>query len=247
MLWENGRANLDDSAALGHRAGGRAGGSYGPGNEQASWKAATGHRSLRPAATSHTRLDRLYEPRWKTIFDAVVAAMSLVLSLPLLVGAAVLVLLEDGRPVIFSQWRVGRAGRLFRIYKFRTMFRGAESVPQSQKSKSDPRVTRVGRLLRRSSIDELPQLWNVLRGEMSLVGPRPELPEVVRAYAPWQLQRLSVLPGITGWWQVTGRSDQPLQLHTEADLYYLQHRSFWMDLRIIAQTLVVVVSGRGAY
>jgi lipopolysaccharide/colanic/teichoic acid biosynthesis glycosyltransferase len=113
--------------------------------------------------------------------------------------------------------------------------------------KDDPRVTSVGRLLRRFSLDELPQLFNVLAGSMSLVGPRPELPYLAEKYEPWQRQRFDVLPGITGWWQINSRSDKPMQLHIEDDLYYIQNYSIWLDLRILVRTIWVVLSGKGAY
>jgi lipopolysaccharide/colanic/teichoic acid biosynthesis glycosyltransferase len=169
-----------------------------------------------------------------------------------------LVYLDDGPPVVFRQLRVGKHGRLFVIYKIRTMVKNAEQL-QSQidgrdaqgnlihKTKDDPRVTRVGRVLRRFSLDELPQLFNVLSGTMSLVGPRPEIPALVEKYEPWQRRRLEVLPGITGWWQVNGRSDKPLHLYTEDDLYYIQNHSMWLDLKIIVRTIWVVLSGKGAY
>jgi lipopolysaccharide/colanic/teichoic acid biosynthesis glycosyltransferase len=115
------------------------------------------------------------------------------------------------------------------------------------KTNDDPRVTRIGRKLRRTSLDELPQLINVLRSEMSLVGPRPEMPYIALEYEPWQWQRFRVPPGITGWWQVNGRSDKPMHLHTEDDLYYIQNYSFWLDLRILLKTIIVVLHGHGAY
>jgi lipopolysaccharide/colanic/teichoic acid biosynthesis glycosyltransferase len=115
------------------------------------------------------------------------------------------------------------------------------------KSKDDPRVTRVGRLLRRFSLDELPQLFNILAGTMSVVGPRPEMPYLVERYQPWQRKRFAVPPGLTGWWQVNGRSDKPMHLHTEDDLYYIQNYSIWLDLQIIARTIWVVLVGKGSY
>jgi lipopolysaccharide/colanic/teichoic acid biosynthesis glycosyltransferase len=115
------------------------------------------------------------------------------------------------------------------------------------KRADDPRVTRVGHFLRKSSLDELPQLWNVFKGEMSLVGPRPELPELVEQYKPWQRKRFAVPQGLTGWWQINGRSDRPMHLHTEDDLYYVQHYSIGLDLFILLKTFWTVMSGRGAF
>jgi lipopolysaccharide/colanic/teichoic acid biosynthesis glycosyltransferase len=144
------------------------------------------------------------------------------------------------------------------MIKFRSMYQDAEQhwreVTQRDaegnllhKSNEDPRTTRVGRKLRRASIDELPQLINVLRGEMSLVGPRPEIPYITAEYEPWQWQRLRVLPGMTGWWQVNGRSEKPMHLYTQEDLYYIQNYSFWLDLRILFKTITIVWRGDGAY
>ena len=115
------------------------------------------------------------------------------------------------------------------------------------KRPDDPRVTRVGRVLRRTSLDELPQLFNVLLGEMSLVGPRPELPNLVEKYELWQRKRFAVPQGMTGWWQVNGRSDKPMHLHTEEDLYYVQNYSIWLDLQILVKTVWVVLRRKGAY
>jgi lipopolysaccharide/colanic/teichoic acid biosynthesis glycosyltransferase len=115
-----------------------------------------------------------------------------------------------------------------------------------QKTKDDPRITRVGRVLRRFSLDELPQLFNVLSGTMSLVGPRPELPYLAEKYEPWQRKRFTVFPGMTGWWQVNSRNAQPMQLHIEYDLYYIQNYSIWLDLKILLRTCWVVLIGRGS-
>lgn len=194
----------------------------------------------------------------KRVFDLIVGSFALVLSLPLMALAAFFVYFEDGPPVIFRQKRVGKDGRLFEIYKFRTMVNNAEQWHGQietrdahgnpiYKNPEDPRVTRVGRILRRSSLDELPQLFNVLTGTMSLVGPRPELPHLVKRYESWQYQRFAVPPGMTGWWQISGRSDRPMHLHTEDDLYYIQNRSIWLDLQIIFRTIWVVIRGKGAY
>ncbi len=194
----------------------------------------------------------------KRVFDLLLGSFALLLALPLMMLAALMIYLEDGSPVIFRQKRVGRDGRLFEIYKFRTMVKNAErlqlQVEQRDrdgnviyKIRNDPRVTRVGRVLRRFSLDELPQLFNVLAGTMSLVGPRPELPALVANYESWQHKRFTVPPGMTGWWQIHGRSDRPMHLHTEDDLYYIQNYSIWLDLQIILRTLWIVIIGKGAY
>ena len=207
---------------------------------------------LRAAALSD------YQLLVKRSFDLVLGLAALLLALPLMGVIALLIWLNDGRPVLFLQKRVGENGRLFNMYKFRTMVKNAESLRSLvehvdadgnfvHKTENDPRVTRLGRFLRRYSLDELPQLFNVVGGTMSLVGPRPELPYLVEKYQPWQRKRFAVPPGITGWWQVTGRSDKPMHLHTEDDLYYIQNYSIWLDIQIIMQTIWVVLVGRGSY
>lgn len=194
----------------------------------------------------------------KRVFDLSLGTLALLLALPLMAFSALMIYLEDGSPVIFRQKRVGRAGRLFEIYKFRTMVKDAERLRLQverrdrdgnliHKTRNDPRVTSVGRVLRRFSLDELPQLFNVLAGTMSLVGPRPELPSLVANYESWQHKRFAVPPGMTGWWQTHGRSDRPMHLHTEDDLYYVQNHTIWLDLQIILRTLWVVIVGKGAY
>ncbi len=194
----------------------------------------------------------------KRAFDFSLGLIALLLVLPLMALVALLVYLEDGSPIIFRQTRVGKNGCLFEIYKFRTMVKNAEQLQalveqrdahgnRLQKIKDDPRVTRIGRNLRRFSLDELPQLFNVLAGTMSLVGPRPEVPHLVERYEPWQYKRFAVPPGMTGWWQINGRSDRPMHLHTEDDLYYIQNYSIWLDLQIILKTVWVVIIGKGAY
>jgi lipopolysaccharide/colanic/teichoic acid biosynthesis glycosyltransferase len=195
---------------------------------------------------------------FKRLFDLFFGLVALTLALPLMALSVLMVYLEDGSPVIFRQARVGKDGNLFVMFKIRTMVKNAEQL-QSQvqrrdsegnlihKTKDDARVTRVGRVLRRFSLDELPQLFNVLGGTMSLVGPRPEIPSLAERYEPWQRQRLDVLPGMTGWWQITSRNHQPMYLYIEDDLYYIQNYSIWLDLQIIIRTIWVVLSGRGAY
>ncbi|HEY80692.1 MAG TPA: sugar transferase [Caldilineae bacterium] len=194
----------------------------------------------------------------KRLFDLVVGGLLTLLLLPLMGVIALAVKLDSPGPVLFRQQRVGENGRLFTMYKFRSMVANAEELRERvievdeeghiiHKKPDDPRVTRVGRFIRRYSLDELPQLFNVLKGDMSLVGPRPELPWLVEKYEPWQRKRFTVPQGITGWWQVNGRSDKPMHLHTEEDLFYIQNYSFWLDLFILWKTIWVVLRGRGAY
>lgn len=199
-----------------------------------------------------------YQRMLKRAFDIFFGLFALILALPVMGLLALMILIEDGPPVLFRQKRVGENGRVFEMLKFRTMVRNAEEM-QSQvekrdldgnlihKTKGDPRVTRIGRLLRRFSLDELPQFFNILAGTMSLVGPRPEMPYLVDKYQPWQRKRFAVPPGLTGWWQVSGRSDKPMHLHTEDDLYYIQNYSIWLDLQIIVRTIWVVLIGKGSY
>jgi exopolysaccharide biosynthesis polyprenyl glycosylphosphotransferase len=171
---------------------------------------------------------------------------------------ALAIKLDSPGPILFTQERVGTNRRHFTMYKFRTMVVNAEEIKAelSQhneadgpifKIRHDPRHTRVGRLLRRTSLDELPQLWNILRGEMSWVGPRPATPNEVSQYAPWHLRRLEAKPGLTGLWQVSGRSDTTFEEMVRLDIYYVEHWSLMMDLRIVLQTIPTVLLGRGAY
>lgn len=194
----------------------------------------------------------------KRCFDLAVSVLTLLLVWPVMMLVAVAIKLDSSGPVLFVQERIGENGQPFRMFKFRSMVVDAERMSRSaadsdpkgmpvHKAPDDPRVTRVGRIIRRTSLDELPQLFNVLRGEMSLVGPRPELPWLVERYETWQRRRFAVPPGITGWWQINGRSDRVMHLHTEDDLYYIQHYSPLLDLRILWRTIEVVVRGRGAY
>jgi exopolysaccharide biosynthesis polyprenyl glycosylphosphotransferase len=199
-----------------------------------------------------------YQRMLKRIFDLAITLLLMPLILPLFAIIALAIRLEGPGPILFRQKRVGENGRLFEMVKFRSMITNAEQLraiverqdPDGHlihKSPQDPRVTRVGRILRRTSLDELPQFWNILKGEMSLVGPRPELPYLVDRYEPWQHKRFAVPPGITGWWQVNGRSDKPMHLHTEDDLYYVQHYSILLDLQILLKTVFVVLRGNGAF
>jgi exopolysaccharide biosynthesis polyprenyl glycosylphosphotransferase len=194
----------------------------------------------------------------KRLMDLALAGLALIFLWPLMLIVAIAIKLEDGGSILYSSARVGENGRLFLMHKFRSMVVNADQlqhvVSQTDenghlifKHADDPRITRIGRFIRRTSIDELPQLLNVIKGEMSLVGPRPELPWLVEAYEPWQRKRFAVPQGITGWWQVNGRSENPMHLHTDQDLYYVQHYSIWLDIQILWRTISVVFRGRGAY
>jgi exopolysaccharide biosynthesis polyprenyl glycosylphosphotransferase len=194
----------------------------------------------------------------KRLLDLAITIPALMLCLPLLPIIALAIRLDSPGPALFKQKRVGENCQLITVWKLRTMVQNADDLlpqviqetPDGQvihKQPDDPRVTRMGRFLRRFSLDELPQLWNVLKGEMSWVGPRPELPWLVERYEGWQRKRFAVPPGITGWWQVSGRSDRPMHMHVEDDLYYIHNYSIWLDLRILWRTIGVFLSGKGAY
>lgn len=194
----------------------------------------------------------------KRIVDLGLGTLMLVLSLPLLIVVAIGIWIQDRGPVFYLTDRVGESQKVFRMLKFRSMVIGASSLQEVvneydaegnliHKVADDFRVTRLGRWIRKHSVDELPNLWNVLKGEMSLVGPRPELPWLVANYQPWQLKRFAVPQGMTGWWQVTGRSDKPMHLHTEDDIHYIQNYSLWLDIQIMWRTVSVVIFGKGAY
>jgi len=209
------------------------------------------------ASAPHCSISRvLYYSVVKRGIDIVVASLTLLVFLPLMILVAIAVAVDSRGPVLFRQARIGQGGRPFTVYKFRTMthapgeelrqFQGADGK-WSHKVKHDPRVTRVGRYIRRTSIDELPQLLNVVRGEMSLVGPRPELPQIVTQYGAWQHQRHLVRPGLTGWWQIQGRSVQPMHENTHLDLYYVEHLSWRLDMQILRRTVRVVLGGFGAF
>ena len=199
-----------------------------------------------------------YQRMIKRAFDLAFTLMILPMLAPVIALIAVAIKLDSKGPVFFRQLRAGENGKLFEIIKFRTMIDKAddlrhlvETTDESgniiHKSKNDWRVTRVGKFLRKTSLDEIPQLFNVLKGDMSLVGPRPEMPYLVDRYEPWQRKRFSIPQGMTGWWQINGRSDKPMHLNTEDDLYYVQHYSIWLDIQILLKTIWVVLRGKGAY
>lgn len=194
----------------------------------------------------------------KRAFDFIGALVLGLLLLPLMTVVAALVLIDSGRPVFYRQHRAGRHGRTFALWKFRTMVCDADRLRATMidrneatgalfKIRYDPRTTRIGRLLRRYSLDELPQLWNVLAGQMSLVGPRPPLPDEVALYAKPTRRRLLVKPGLTGLWQVSGRADLVWEVGVDLDLYYIENWSFGMDLAILWRTMRAVADGTGAY
>jgi lipopolysaccharide/colanic/teichoic acid biosynthesis glycosyltransferase len=180
--------------------------------------------------------------------DLTIAGIGSIVSAPVIALLAVAIGLESPGHPIYRQTRVGREGALFSIYKLRTMVAGAEFTGAGLAIQDgDDRITRLGVLLRRYSLDELPNLWNVLRGEMSIVGPRPTVEVQVQQYTPRQRGRLAVKPGITGWAQVNGRASLPWPERIELDLFYVEHRSLALDLRILARTVRMVLSGRGLY
>ncbi len=194
----------------------------------------------------------------KRIMDIVGSLILIILLSPLFLLIALAIKLTSKGPVFFLQERIGKNGRKFKMIKFRSMYPDAEKRLKDYldkneakgpifKMKHDPRVTPVGRILRRFSLDELPQLFNVLMGQMSLVGPRPPLEREVKQYEKWQLRRIDVTPGMTGLWQISGRSDLPFEKMVELDIYYIEHWSLWLDIKILLKTIPAVISGRGAY
>ncbi len=210
------------------------------------------------SVTIHARTSKDWQRSAKRVLDVVGSLVGLVVLFPVLVMAALLVKMTSRGPVMYRQERVGLHGRQFRVWKFRSMSCGSDQrVAQLMaehggygpfyKMREDPRITPVGRFLRRSSIDELPQLINVLKGEMSLIGPRPQVPAEVDQYAPEHHRRLLVRPGITGLWQVSGRSDVPRHVAVLLDLHYVDTWSLQGDLRILLKTAKVVATARGAY
>lgn len=183
----------------------------------------------------------------KRIMDILLSLIGLVLFLPFWVLVAIIIRLESKGPIVFAQKRVGKEGETFVLYKFRTMHADVDPQASAPKNQKDKRITRVGRLLRKTSIDEIPQFWNVLKGEMSLVGPRPEMPFIAKTYTEWQKRRLDVKPGITGLWQILGRKDLPLHENIEYDFYYIKNQSLLLDLVILIKTITAVLRSKGAY
>lgn len=195
----------------------------------------------------------------KRVIDIVASSLLLVVLSPLLALLSLLIKVTDRGPILYVSKRIGRWGKEFQFPKFRSMHVGAdklkadlESLKEHKQSvtfkmKTDPRVTWIGNLMRKTSLDELPQLWCVLKGEMSLVGPRPPLAEEVAKYTLEERRRLDIVPGLTCIWQVSGRSDIPFDQQVKLDLQYIQSQSFWLDLKILLKTIPAVILGRGAY
>ena len=195
----------------------------------------------------------------KRLMDIAFSATGLVLLLPLFLVVALAIRIDSPGPVFFHQIRVGRYGRHFKFWKFRSMRADAEARKAALaarnesadgvifKMRRDPRITRVGRVIRRTSIDELPQLWNVLIGDMSLVGPRPPTPDEVRQYTHEDRKRLDVIPGITGLWQVMGRSEIPFREQVRLDKEYILAHGIWKDVKILLRTIPAIIGGKGAY
>jgi lipopolysaccharide/colanic/teichoic acid biosynthesis glycosyltransferase len=212
--------------------------------------------------------ERIY-PLIKRLFDLVVSLVTFILLSPLLILISVVIKLDSPGPSLFRQTRIGKGGKPFTCYKFRTMVDNADQTiyeqfikevmhnePNSDKDSKDvpfrmkigwkdSRITRIGRFLRVTSIDELPQLFNVLKGEMSIVGPRPEVPLAVEGYTEYERRRLEVLPGITGLWQISGRSNLTVRQMFVLDVSYVDHRSLWLDLKIFLKTIPVVIARKG--
>jgi len=183
----------------------------------------------------------------KRTTDVIVATLALIFLLPVLAVLAIVVKIDSRGKVIFAHERVGKDGKIFIIYKFRTMRGDVNRQQLAPIAPGDERVTVTGKFLRRTSLDELPQLVNIIKGEMSLIGPRPEMPFIVENYTNIQKARLLVKPGLTGLWQLAGRKDLPLHENIEYDLYYILHQSMLLDLIIFLKTFTVVFSGKGAY
>ena len=188
---------------------------------------------------------------FKRVIDIVCSLSGLLLLSPVLIIVSILIKLESDGPIIFSQDRIGYKGQKFKMYKFRSMVVNAEELKKKLaernemsgpmfKMKNDPRVTKVGRFIRKTSIDELPQLINILKGEMSLVGPRPPLPKEVKEFEPWMMERLEVKPGLTCYWQVSGRNDIDFEDWMKLDIKYVRERSFCLDMKLIFKTFFVL-------
>lgn len=193
----------------------------------------------------------------KRALDIIASTLGLIILSPILLVVAILIKLESKGPAIFSQKRIGLNKKEFKMYKFRSMVQNAEELKEKLakenemsgpmfKMKNDPRVTKVGKFIRKTSIDELPQLVNVLKGDMSLVGPRPSLPKEVKNFEPWMLRRLNVKPGLTCYWQVSGRNNIDFEDWMKLDVQYVEDRNFWLDIKLIFKTFFVLFGDKNA-
>ena len=205
----------------------------------------------------NSRMSRNFYEFFKRIFDIICSLMAVIILLPIFLIIFIAIKIESKGPVIFSQERVGINNKSFKMYKFRSMVVNAEDLKEVLKKqnerkgpmfkiKDDPRVTRVGKFIRKTSIDELPQLLNILKGEMSIVGPRPSLPNEVREFEPWMMDRLKVKPGLTCYWQVSGRDQIGFEKWMELDVKYVKDRSFLLDLKLIFKTFFVLFGDKNA-
>ena len=195
---------------------------------------------------------------FKRIIDIIGAGLGLILLSPIIAVVACAVKFTSKGPVFFSQKRVGKNGELFEMYKFRSMVVNAEELKENLeeqnemsgpmfKIKDDPRITKVGKFIRKTSIDELPQLWNILKGDMSLVGPRPSLPKEVEQFDNWMFKRLSVRPGLTCYWQVSGRNNIDFEDWMKLDVKYVEERNIWIDIKLIFKTIFVLFGDKNAH
>lgn len=193
-------------------------------------------------------MNRTFQLVGKRAFDLLVSAFALILLSPLIGGIILAIWLDDRRPIFFAQARIGKDGKPFQACKFRTMIVGAEKMGAGLEIvPGDQRITRVGRFLRHWTLDEIPQLFNVLRGDMSIVGPRPMLPSQVERYTPHQRRRLEMQPGMAGWAWIHGRNRIPWSERIELDIWYVDHFSFWLDLKILFKAFVMIFRHEGVY
>jgi exopolysaccharide biosynthesis polyprenyl glycosylphosphotransferase len=199
-----------------------------------------------PLLSKRKRKQNIFYHIFKRFFDFIVALILIILLSPLYIIFGILIKLDSKGPIIFKQKRIGKNGKEFSFYKFRTMYVDAPKYSKTPTDPMDPRITKIGRYLRRTSLDELPQLFNVLRGDMSLVGPRPEMPFIVAQYTPLERRRLEVKPGITGVWQISAARGEPIHANLEYDLFYIENQSFLLDIAILIKTFTSVIRGIGA-
>jgi len=219
-----------------------------------------GIREVINKSISHSSTNLIYKINTvlKRSMDIGGSIFFMILLSPIYVATAVAIMIEDGYPIFYNQYRVAKKGKLFKMYKFRSMYRNADERKKELESdsmtggvifkmKDDPRITRTGKIIRKLSIDELPQLWNVLKGDLALVGPRPPIPDEVAEYSSWEWKRLDVKPGLTCTWQVSGRSDIDFDTQVKMDIEYIRSWNILKDLQLLLRTVPAVLSGKGAY